>query len=289
MYAPHPPTFAYCTQSYTGNPTGSPGAAVIMGFSNTPSTPVALISTPLDFEGQLVEIVISAATATGLTATDTSAIVDILIDTAGGINWDTTNIFIEGLFAGFLAAQASTNPLNCSRRWSFPVVVPAGATIAARGQSIVASGSVTVEVSATVYGGINQPGLWWCGTKVDAIGLTRASSKGATFNLSGSISTYTAWTSIGSATTRRYGCLVPSSCPASNNVGGGSMQHEFGISSVRLGRTFNSLYSSNEFASDFYEDKRIFADIPEGVQLQARARANVANSSSNQVMIHGVY
>lgn len=288
MYSRHPPAFAYHTPSYTGNPQ-VPGASVTMGFSNTPGTAVGLITTPLTHDVELLEIVINCnVTATALTATDTSAFIDILIDPAGGTAWDTTNILIEGLMAGFIGLQSSTG-VNFGRHWSFPLWVPAGATIAARGQSMVASGSVQVEVEVNAFGGINNPSSYWCGTKVDAIGLNRATSKGVDITPNASANTYGAFASIGSPTTRRYGCLIPFVCASNGTAGGTRKQAEIGIGGAKIGKTFNYNVSTGEIQSDFMEvDKRIYMDVPEGTQLQARNRSNGVTGAPDQVIIHGV-
>jgi hypothetical protein len=284
MFAPNPITFAYATESYSGNSAVAPGATVTMGFSNTPGTAVALIGTALTHDVELLEITVSVSTATALSGANTSAIIDILIDPAGGTSWDTTNILIEGLMVGHMDINGSG--FLGSRRWNFPLWVPAGATIAAIGQTSVASGAADVIVKATAYGGVSDPSKYWCGTKVDAIGLTKASSKGTSVT-PGTDPTWGSYTSIGSATTRRYGCLIPYANPNATTVSNVSMQMELGISSTKIGKTFNWNQSTTERSSDFIEDKRIFVDVPEGTQLQARMRGSTA--TVEQVIIHGVY
>jgi hypothetical protein len=286
MYAPDPLQFAHRTQSFAGNPTAAPGVAITGGNSNADGTAVAIIGTALTHDVELLEVIILCSTATAQSAVDTSMILDLLVDKAGGTSWDTTNLFIEGLFAGYLGASAGTT--FASRRWKFPVWLPAGTTIAGRARSTVASGNTAFLVQLIARGGVNRPEQWWCGQLVDAIGINRAASGGTTVAPSASANTYGSWTSIGSATARRYGALLPSSCIIGAAVTGPNRQFQIGNDSTQRGPTFSATETATESATDSLEDSLVYADIPEGTQLQARVRSGSASGSSDQFIIHGV-
>ncbi len=287
MRAPHPLTYAYLTESYAGNPTNSPGTSVVGGYSNADGTAVALIGTPLTHDVQLLDVIISAAVSNVTSTVDSSQIMDLLIDPAGGTAWDTTNVFIEGLLCGYLPAQVHSNGNVTARRWRFPIFIPAGATIAGRSRSIqAASGPVTVEVSLKAWGGPNRP--VWYGQKVDAIGINRASSGGTAISTNASPSTYNSFASFGSVTARRYGALLPYATPIGSQSSSASAQLQLGIGSVQISPTYNYGASSAETASPFNEDNLIYRDIPEGTQLQYRFRSTASTAQNQQMIIHGV-
>lgn len=288
MYAPDPLTFAYKTSSFSGNPTASPGTAVTGGNSNADGTPVALIGTALTHDVEMLEVSISCAASTLQTTIDTSMICDLLIDRAGGTSWDTTNLLIEGLFAGGFSLQTGTSGTLAVRKWKFPLWLPAGSTIAGRARSLVASGNTTFEVLLNAYGGINRPENYWCGQRVDAIGVNRAASGGASITPGASANTYPSFGSFGSATTRRYGCLLPSVAALGAASSAHMHQLQIGIGGVQVGPDFNYHTTSVEGATDLREDKNIYADVPEGTQLQARIRSSSASSVAQQMIIHGV-
>lgn len=287
MYAPDPLTFAYRTSSYAGNPAVSPGTAITGGNSNADGTAVALIGTALTHDCEMLEVVVSAATATAQTGVDTSMILDLLIDPAGGTAWDTTNLLIEGLMVGFLGIQSSTSG-NATRKWRFPLWIPAGATIAGRARSTAAAGNTAFEALIIARGGINRPENYWCGQKVDAIGINRAASGGASVAVNASANTYSAFASLGSATGRRYGCLVPGISAIGTAVNGAQYQMQIGVGGVQVGPEFNYATTSAEVSTDLREDKNIYVNVPEATQLQCKIRSSGVSSANQQVIIHGV-
>jgi len=288
VYAPDPLTFAYKTSNYSGNPVASPGTAVTGGTSNADGTAVALIGTALTHDVEMLEVSISAATATGQSTVDSSMILDLLIDRAGGTTWDTTNLLIEGLMAGCIPAQSTSAGTLAVRKWKFPLWIPAGSTIAGRARSTVASGNTTFEVLLNAFGGVNRPENYWCGQRVDAIGINRAASGGTSVSINASANTYNSFASFGSATARRYGCLLPSICTLNATASASQCQMQVGIGSVQVGPEFNYLSSSAELCTDIREDKNIYIDVPEATQLQYKIRASSASSVAQQMIIHGV-
>lgn len=287
LHAPHPLSFAYCTESYSGNPSLSPGTVVNLGASNADAgTVVALIGTPLTHDVELLEIIVTASSGAG-TGIDSSGLVDIVIDPAGGTTWDTTNRLIQSLMVGFMIAPAATGQAP-ARTWRFPLWIPAGATIGALGRTVIGTDQ-TANVMLHCYGGVNRPGLWWCGQKVDAVGETRASSAGTSITPNATANTYPSFASFGSATARRYGCIVPSICLSTATTSGAQKQLQLAIGGAQIGPTINMHGATTEVGGPVLGGHPlIWKDIPEGTQFQARLRSGASSSSADQVIIHGV-
>lgn len=288
MYAPDPLTFAYCTTSFSGNPAVVPGTQVTGGNSNADGTAVALIGTALTHDMEMLEVSVGAATAVSQAGIDTSMILDLLIDRAGGTSWDTANLFVEGLMVGYLNTTASGGGTVVTRKWMFPVWLPAGTTIAGRARSTAASGNTTCDVILNAYGGISKPENYWCGQKVDAIGVNRAASGGTSVTINASANTYNSFASFGSAAARRYGCLIPSISGLSGVIASSNCQMQIGIGGVKVGPEFNYHTGSSEVSTDLREDKRIYVDVPEATQLQYKIRASTSSTAAQQMIIHGV-
>jgi hypothetical protein len=279
--------FTYLTETSDGNPAASPGVTVNLGASNADhGTPVALIGTPLTHDVELLEIFITSCSGNAA-ATDSSALVDILIDPAGGTSWDTTNRLITSLMAGMMTVTAS-DAKAIARMWRFPLWIPAGATIGANGRSIIGSAQ-TATVMLRAYGGPSRPGQHWCGTKVDAIGEDRANSSGTSLTPNSTSNTYGSFASFGSATARRYQALIPSITAKGTTVSSVNRQTQIGIGGVQIGPSLNWHTTISEQGSPIIGGNPLIrVDVPEGTQLQARSRSSGSSSSADQMIIHGI-
>ncbi len=280
-----PNVWAYCTDSWSGNPATNPGTSVALGASNADGAVTALIGTALTHDVEMLDVmIISGMGATS--TTDTSALLDIVIDPAGGTSWDTTNRLITSLMCGYMPS-ASGGQLGV-RRWQFPVHIGAGATVGGVGRNITGSAG-TALVILRAYGG--PSGRWWSGQKVDAIGEVRASSGGTTVTPNATINTFASWgagTNFGSATARRYKALIPSVCGV-GTVTNHNHQMQIGISDVQVGPIMDYYHTTSEQCSGIIGGSPlIWCDVPEGSQLDVRIRSSSASSNNQQVIIHGV-
>jgi hypothetical protein len=217
-------------------------------------------------------------------ATDSSSLMDVVIDPAGGTAWDTTNPKIPLLPAGWLQTESNTS--TTGRHWTFPIWIPAGAAIGVRGQTTKATPG-TPKVCMWAAGDSRDPS-YWCGTRVDAIGANAADSGGAAVDVD-DLGVWGVWTNIGAVTARVYGFLHPSfqsqaSSPTSANSN--SIQIELGIG----GEPISHRYQFNTSASEWQFIHRPFGgiecSIPAGVQLQGRGTGMLPVTIDT--IIHGV-
>lgn len=272
--------FAYFTDNYSGaNPLATMGAVVTTGASSGDGTAVALIATPLTYDCEMLEIGMHSNNDAGV---DSSTLVDILIDPAGGTAWQD---FILSLPAGFIGT-GSTVTAAALRSWTFPVKIPAGSTIGVRGRNTTVS-TRAVTVFCMVRGGPLH-NSWWCGQRVDPIGDIRATSRGANVPPNASANTFGAWTSIGSATARAYRALVASVQGEGTTMVVAAYYLQVGISSVSIGPTFALSGTNAEVLTTTFPVSTIYRRIPEGTQLQARIMSTIAGQDTLQVILHGV-
>lgn len=282
----HPPTtFELSASSWASNPSATPGTSVTLGASNADAAGgvTGLITTPLPFACRRLKI---HAGTNNLSAVDTSSLMDIVVDLAGGTSWDLTNRLIFSLPVGHLETEGAG--AIGGRTWDFPIFIPSGATVGAIGRNVTGSDR-TCLVTAAAYG--RPRGPWWCGHRVDALGDVRASSGGTAITPNASANTYGSWTSVGAATARKYKKLIASwQGPASSSFTANGTQLQIGIGSNPIpGADFMYGLSTVEVCSAAHGDNGlIHAIIPTGTQLQARTRGSVTSTQAAQLVLHGV-
>lgn len=290
MRALEPVFFTQRTEFGIGNPSVSAQGTVLtnaIGASNADGTAVQIGSGALLHDCELLEVIVTDCTGDG-SGIDSSALLDILIDPAGGTSWDTTNRLIQSLQVGFLVTNTQSGTVT-ARKWRFPVFIPAGASFAGVGRTVLGTAqSPTVFLRA--LGGVNRPERWWCGSKVVALGDNRAASIGTTVTPNGSVNTWGSWTSIGSVTDRRLGYLTASVSMIAAVGSNYARQLQIGANSTLIGDTYDYGTTSLEQLSPFIEGAapEIFCDIPEGTQLQARQRGASVSTPGSSIIIHGV-
>jgi len=128
--------------------------------------------------------------ATSAAAKDT--IVDIGIDPSGGTSYTV-------LIPDLLGANSSPYATFGAITYRFPIHVPAGSRIGARA-SVNNATVGTLRVYLTVDGNPTNPEMVWKGTKVEAIGVTAASSNGTA--VTPGTTSDGSWTSLGTVTER---------------------------------------------------------------------------------------
>ena len=160
--------------------------------AHTKGSYVALLPA-LEFDGFLSSVYI---TDTRTNSTDTSSLVDIGIDPAGGTSYTE---LINNVLAGH--AQESVNHVG-GRETVFPVYIPAGSTVAARMQSLVTGGK-TARVTVAVHGGIPSENPFPGQGPVITYGVTVGSSSGTTLP-EVAADTKSAWQEIIASTTHPH-------------------------------------------------------------------------------------
>lgn len=176
--------FGWSLTNHTTRPTGFMGTAVTPGNNSKGSWAQCFSAIAQDV--YLIHVNINNANTSG-TARD--LIVDIGIDEAGGSSY---TVKIPDL----IGSCASTNNGGGGINYIFPLFIKAGSTIAARGSQ----NGVTTGFRAwiKIYGLPRNPAAFRVGSRIEAIGVTAASSSGTA--VTSGTTNEGSWTSIGSLT-----------------------------------------------------------------------------------------
>jgi hypothetical protein len=271
MLKPFSHAFAYQSDNLAATPvnaTSSIGTAVTGGNSAN-GTPVAWGGGALGFEAQLLIVEIYSGSASN---TDTRSLVDILIDPAGGTSWAATPL-VSGILAGHLGSYTNF------RRLYLPVRIPNGANLGMQARSLTTGR--THRGVMYVYGGYKGPGTWRCGSRVVSIGVDEANYSGTAHTAGNSGAWAASWTSIGSTTATNLWChnllhTGPNSGSWATTLGYYA-QIGAGNNPLTLGDTdavhLHSQCSTAE-VMQVHTTVPVFADVPEGTQLQVRAKCS---------------
>lgn len=270
LIVPGGPVFAHWSDNFTAStPAVAPGTAVPAGsttayVANEDGDPVGLI-------GALAhdcEYLVIAAHNGNVNGGNTSTLLDILVDPAGGTSWSE---FIADLLIGYSIAIASS--AGVSRMYHFPVWLPAGTAIGARARG-AHSALVTPSIVAYAAGGNKNPASWWCGQKVETVGTFDAANSRGQAHTPGNTGTYSSWTSLGSPVAARGGAVQYAvQAEGDNSLAQRTYHFQFGAGSSPIGPTINSMTGTSEQAMQFFPGP-IFCDIAAGTQMQVRATCN---------------
>ena len=271
--------FSKFAHNYAATPsTTAIGTSVTTGSNNADGSTASCLSA-LGFDAQFLEICIGS---NNTTATDTSTLVHVVIDPAGGTAWDTTNKLINNILAGY--ATAPSVGVAAVRSLYFPVRIPSGATVGCLGRNVTGS-TRAVRVGMRAFGGMTRPELWPTCDNVISIGDTPASSKGTTIT-PGSTGAAGTWTSVGSTTSKDLFGVVLAVQAIGSAVAGVAYHVEVGISSTALAPPF---YMTNSTAEQVQTGPSfpIYAPIPSGSQLQVRATCS-GTADNIDVCLYGL-
>jgi hypothetical protein len=160
-----PPSFAHYSDNF-GNYMAADGingygVGVAMGTSNADGTDTAVMSA-LTHDCEYLWIAIAN---TASTTEAPAALMDLLVDPAGGTSWSNliTDLLVGGA-ANLLFNSASGIPLA----YHFPLWIPAGSSLGARIRRQSASAR-TARIMLLAAGGNKNPASWWCGQKVESV------------------------------------------------------------------------------------------------------------------------
>jgi hypothetical protein len=183
------PEFNYVTGNVlTTRPAAAYGTQITPG-NNTYGLYTEILS-DTDVTRDCYGILVNINSITVSTAA-TDSITTIGIDTSGGTSYVD---FIPHL----LSSAASTYTTQSGGHWYyFPVFIPAGSALAAKG-SINRATVGTQRVAVWLYGAPSDPSSLKVGQGVEAIGITAASSAGTAVTSGGAAEG--TWTSLGSTT-----------------------------------------------------------------------------------------
>lgn len=274
------PGFTRCTSNITGTPgTAGPGTNFTAGASNADGTAVELIA---DLTHDVHFVVIEFGGLSTNTANG-SSLADLLIDRAGGTSWSD---FISDMIAGFTPVFTSS---SSSSKYFFPVWIPAGSSLAVQARTAHTADFVNSRCAIWCYGEPRRPDTWWCGQKVESLGITAASSSGTnvTPGASGAAGTFT---TIGTSTGRYEALQFGLNGSDAAELAAG-YHWEMGYDSVLIPGTptMYCLFTSTEINhKSGINAGPIFAHVPSGKVLQARATSSAASPEDTNVAIYGV-
>ena len=204
----------------------------------------------------------------GMAAAGTNRMVlaDIMIDPAGGTNW---SVLIPDLAVGCHTAvtySGATSPAAIPCWLEFPLWIPAGASVGIRAQS-----SYTSLFYARAYiqtrGGNRNPGSWWCGQRVTALGIDAATSRGVVITPVQQ-PTFSAWTDIGAVLATDAGAFhVAIQGEGDTSTVNSTYFCQLGANGVAFAPTFIKAISSEETGMSIPAGL-VYANIPAGTQLQ---------------------
>jgi hypothetical protein len=211
----------------------------------------------------------------GSSFTDTATIMDIAIGGAG-----SETIVVPDLMIGFRTLKGLT----------FPLHVPAGATVRARLASAQASaGGATYSLD--VYGGEPDVGLSVPG-RITAYGTVPASSGGTTITPSATANTKSSWTQLTAATTAPIHALMVLVQGVSDTMTGSYYKVDIavggsGSETIVIADHLLQITSVEEMTAYTPEFYPLSLNIPAGVRLAARCSAITASSSALEVAVYG--
>lgn len=258
------------------------GTTVTAGANSADSTAVTLMAA-LGHDVHRLGITVSGFS---LSTANGSTLMDILIDPAGGTAWVS---LIDDLLVGFTSIinTGQSGPTLC---FEFPIFIPAGASIGARARTAHTADLATGRVAVECYGNPSRPEMWWYGRKVETLGVTAGSSIGTSVT-PGVSGAFGSWTSIGSATSGRYGAVQFSLQGPGAAVTATMGNHfEIGYGSNRLPGLPNIHQSMSTLEVNFHTASGTLmpCDIPSGTQMQMRIACSIGTAQVMQGAIYGV-
>jgi hypothetical protein len=206
-----------------------------------------------------------------------AALMDILVDPAGGTSWSR---LIDDLLVGGASSIVwnSTSP-GLPLAYHFPLWIKAGSSIGAR---IRVQGTPTLSntrVMAMAAGGNKNPASWWCWQKVESVATFDAANSLGQVVTPGASGSFGSWTNLGSATAARAGAAQWAVGTASGStLAQGSWRWEFGAGGSAIGPCVYKGTTTTESTAQPIA-MPIFCDIPAGAQLQVRGAYHTSLSS----------
>jgi len=272
--------FANGVSSLTGTPpTFDVGVAVTAGANNTDGTAVGVLSA-LTFDCHYLIIGIGG---TGLSTAQSHTLLDILTDPAGGTSYSS---FINDLACGYTPDIDVQQGIVCW--YHFPIYIPAGSSVAVQARTAHTANITTGRVIMYAYGNPSRPEMWWCGQKVESLGINAASSKG-TDVIPGDSGADGSWTSIGTST-YDYGAVQYGINGTDGSSAGRGYYWDLGFGSTAFPgapRAFKAM-GSVESGAMHGLNQPIWCNVAAGTVWQLRATCSGVAETFNAA-IYGVY
>lgn len=279
LMIPNGPAFAHWSDNYgaladPADGVSGFGVGITAGTSSADGTVVTLLSA-LAHDCEYLWVALSGI---GTSGTATAALMDILVDPAGGTSWAS---LIDDLLVGSSASISYTGVgAAIPVEYHFPLWIPAGASLGARIRMQSSSAPTTTRVMAVAAGGNKNPASWWCGQKVESVATFDAASSLGQLHTPGAAGAFSSWTSLGSPTSGRSGAAQWAAASVTGTQSAArSYDFQFGAGGAQIGPRVYRGMSSSENGVSLYRGP-IFCDIPAATQLQVRAACSGTLSSA---------
>jgi hypothetical protein len=265
------------------NRQGTPSATVdgtnfTSGVNSAEGSVVTVLSA-LAFDAQFLVIAVNSVH----TRTGTNGAIDVMHDPAGGTNWSE-------LISNLVATGPNQSASVGYQHWYyFPLYIPAGTSLGIRGSHNAANNtSVTSQVLLAAFGEPTRPDMWWCGNKVQTIGMTGITPTNVTPGVS---SAFGSWTNIGAVTAGRLGALQVGVGTTTTFASPSGYLWQVGAGNQVLpGFPTRYAYVDSGTVNKRELQLPMFCDIPAGTQLQIRAASSLgASPSTLRCALYGVY
>lgn len=248
-----------------------PSYTNILGTGSKSSWQNVLGALSADAYGLFVQV---AKTATS--ATDTSAVLDIGVDTAGGSSYTAK---VSDLLVGFADDTNANNGNGGMQQYLLPIKIASGSTVAIRGQTVRgAAQSASVRVAAYLASSGPLPGTSNC-TTYGVSGTTGTSvtpGNGA----------WGSWTNIGSTLAANTQAIVLGVQCAGATVSRDAFRLEIGVSSAAISGEYVFKTSTTETAHGPSPAIPTYYYVASGTQLQVRARSTGSSGDTLRVALY---
>lgn len=284
LIVPSGPNWAHHTNNLASTPGLPLGTSVTAGANNIDGSVVTLLPA-LAHDVEYLRIGYAGFTASNV---DCSTLLDILVDPAGGTNWTAC---IDDLLAGYSPALGTVGAATGPSYWyDFPIWIPAGASVGARART-AHNATITGSVFLFVRGGNANPASWWCGQRVQTIGVNASQSHG-TGVTPGASPNWSAWTDIGAPIDMACGA-VQFAVQGPQGQGGGAYTNtdywQYGAGGTIIGVPIVKVHTSQEM-SWATPSGPMWVSLPAGTQFQARAMADMRSTpTSVDVAVYAVH
>ncbi len=273
-----PHRFSYCSENIGTLAATTFGVSFTAGGNNVDGTAVSMLSA-LAHDVHLLVIAISGINTA---AADANAALDVLTDPAGGTSWGS---FIADLCCGMTPTPSAT--VGLCTFYNFPVFIKSGTSVGIRCKTAHTADITSGRAAIWAYGNPNRPSQYWCGRGVDSIGISDSKGTAVTPGTSGS---FGSWTSVGTATARRYGALQMGINGTDSNALANGWQWQMGIGSAQMPGTGSILKAMATSEQGAQVGQHCYpVDIAAGTQLQARAAVSSASGEDGYCAFYGVY
>lgn len=274
-------SFGYVTSNVlTSRPNVSYGTIVAVGTTaNTKGSWVQLIAgASIAYDCYKLVIKLHNVSSSGVAR---NILADIGIDTSGGSSYTP---LIENLCASMVT---TANVLRGASVYSFPLFIPAGSSLAVRGQTSDTT-NATGYCGIIVYGRPSKPDKIVYGHAVETLGANTSNSQGVAVTAN-STASFGSYTSIGTTTKNWKNIQIGwginnttiTALSYRVDIAAGSNDQRLLMDNVGNGTTTEQL--------SFLQDPNSYYNIPSGTALKAHIWCSGTAVTGQYITLYGVY